>query len=110
MLINDNGRALLSDFGLATAKQDGPTGLSTSKGFRGSFRYSSPEALDLGQVECPSDIWSWGCLAQEVSGTSLMISVRDTRTGTESRSGIDNDGQGSLLRISKRSDSNSVDM
>ncbi|KAG8931314.1 hypothetical protein FRC01_001485, partial [Tulasnella sp. 417] len=56
---------MLSDFGLAKAKQTSPSGLSTSGGFKGSFRYSSPEALDLGQIGCPSDIWSWGNLAQE---------------------------------------------
>ncbi|KAG9045499.1 hypothetical protein FS837_006214 [Tulasnella sp. UAMH 9824] len=66
VLVNDDGRALLSDFGLASAKQDTPTGLSTSKGFKGTFRFSSPEALDFSQVECPADIWSWGILAQEI--------------------------------------------
>lgn len=66
VVLNDNGKALLCDFGLARAQQAAPTGLSTGKGFKGTFRYSSPEALDFSQMECPSDIWSWACLAQEM--------------------------------------------
>lgn len=66
ILINDDGGALLSDFGLAKAIGDKRTGLTTSNGFKGTVRYCSPEALQGNQIECPSDMWSWGCLAMEI--------------------------------------------
>ncbi|KAG9030421.1 Phosphatidylinositol (PI) 3-kinase [Tulasnella sp. UAMH 9824] len=66
VLVNDNGRALLSDFGLAQAMEDGPTGLSTSSGFQGTFRYCSPEVLQGTSPNLQSDIWAWGCLALEI--------------------------------------------
>ncbi|KIO17969.1 hypothetical protein M407DRAFT_84447, partial [Tulasnella calospora MUT 4182] len=67
VLINDQEVALLSDFGLARAMEDKPTGLSTSHGFKGTIRYCSPEVLHGSSREPESDMWAWGCLVLEVS-------------------------------------------
>lgn len=68
VLINDNLRAVLCDFGLSTILQDEPSGLTTTKSIKGSTRYMSPELLDEdASLSLMSDIWAWGCLLFEVS-------------------------------------------
>lgn len=60
---------MLADFGLSKSLEDGPSGLTTSKGLKGTLRYYSPELLKEQEdvsYDLPSDIWAWGCLAVEV--------------------------------------------
>lgn len=66
ILINDQGGALLSNFGLGTAIGEKRTGLPTTVGFNDDIRYCSPEALKTDKLKTPSDIWAWGCIALEV--------------------------------------------
>ncbi|KAG9017076.1 hypothetical protein FRB90_001855 [Tulasnella sp. 427] len=68
VLINAQHRAMLADFGLSKALEEGPTGLTTSEGLRGTLRYYSPELLDESNTgpELPSDIWAWACLTLEL--------------------------------------------
>ncbi|KIO33047.1 hypothetical protein M407DRAFT_17928 [Tulasnella calospora MUT 4182] len=68
VLINDEGKALLSDFGLAEAMGENSTGLNTSNGFKGTIRYCSPEVCQGSPPQRASDIWAWGCLALEAGG------------------------------------------
>lgn len=68
ILVTDDERAILCDFGLATVMDDELTALATSNEFKGSTRWCSPEVLS-GESRSPStDMWSWGCLALEVAG------------------------------------------
>ncbi|KIO21537.1 hypothetical protein M407DRAFT_80306 [Tulasnella calospora MUT 4182] len=68
VLINNNFRAVLCDFGLARLHEDSGFGrLETSTGFKGSIRWCSPELLN-GQPRTPSsDVYAWAWLVWEVS-------------------------------------------
>ncbi|KAG8977568.1 hypothetical protein FRB93_011891 [Tulasnella sp. JGI-2019a] len=54
--IKAESRAVLSDFGLAMAASEVPTGLSSSRGFMGSVRWCSPELLDDKPRSTASDV------------------------------------------------------
>lgn len=70
VLITDDGRAVLSDFGLSKVMEDliGPTGFTPSNPEVGPLRWQAPEFLE--DETCrPSlftDIWSFGCTAYEL--------------------------------------------
>ncbi|KAG8894956.1 Ephrin type-A receptor 7, partial [Tulasnella sp. 408] len=66
ILINDQGGALLSNFGLGTAIGEKRAGLPTTVGFKDDIRYCSPEALQTSKLKTPSDMWAWGCIALEI--------------------------------------------
>ena len=75
--MTDDGRAVLSDFGLSKVIDElaEPTGLTTS-GHGGNVRWIAPELLfDQADEEGfgakysltqKSDVWSFGCVAYEV--------------------------------------------
>ncbi|KAG8993313.1 hypothetical protein FRB93_002032 [Tulasnella sp. JGI-2019a] len=65
-LVNPQLRAVLSDFGLAVAASEAPSGLTTSRGLIGSFRWWSPELFDDTPRSTTSDVWSWANLLVEV--------------------------------------------
>lgn len=69
MLVDLRRRALLADFGLSRAVQEGPSGLTTSHGLKGTLRYYSPELLseENAKLTLQSDVWAWACLGVEVS-------------------------------------------
>ncbi|KAG9004307.1 hypothetical protein FRB94_006810 [Tulasnella sp. JGI-2019a] len=63
-LLNQQGDAVLCDFGLA--KSEFRSGLETSGDFSGSIHFCSPE-LFMGAERSPSsDMWALGCLAIEI--------------------------------------------
>ncbi|KAG9022522.1 hypothetical protein FRB95_014668 [Tulasnella sp. JGI-2019a] len=68
VLVGDERQALLCDFGLTLAADEVPTGLTTSKGFKGSVRYCSPELVmhEEARRTVFSDMWAWGCLLVEI--------------------------------------------
>ncbi|KAG9024280.1 hypothetical protein FRB95_011724 [Tulasnella sp. JGI-2019a] len=68
VLVGDERQALLCDFGLTLAADEVPTGLTTSKGFKGSVRYCSPEVVmhEEARRTVFSDMWAWGCLLVEI--------------------------------------------
>ncbi|KAG8895094.1 hypothetical protein FRB99_000769, partial [Tulasnella sp. 403] len=68
VLINDERRAVLCDFGLAKAMEAMPSGLTTSTfNLGGSLPYESPELVLGTSLRSPrSDVWAWGCLLQEI--------------------------------------------
>lgn len=73
MLISPAQRAILTDFGLSRAVEEGSTGFTTSEGLKGTLRYLSPELVQdstIGQ-SLESDIWAWACLVMEVRTVSL---------------------------------------
>lgn len=71
MLITDDGRGALCDFGLSKVIEDlgRPTGLTLSSPDVGPIRWQPPEFLE--DIDEPatltSDVWSYGCTAFEVS-------------------------------------------
>lgn len=76
VLIGVELQAMLADFGLAQTLEDGPTGLTTSTGPRGTVRYYSPELLgENAHPDLSSDIWAWACLAFEVSVVAQIRSL-----------------------------------
>ncbi|KAG9025606.1 hypothetical protein FRB95_009969 [Tulasnella sp. JGI-2019a] len=65
-LVYEGPRAVLSDFGLAMAASEAPSGLTTSHGLLGALRWWGPELFD-GKPRCTaSDIWAWACLLVEI--------------------------------------------
>ncbi|KIO24312.1 hypothetical protein M407DRAFT_102030 [Tulasnella calospora MUT 4182] len=78
VLVTDDTRVVLCDFGLAEVLEsadDGPSGLTTSRSIRGSTRYMAPElilAMDgVSRRTLESDVWAWGCLLFEVMTDTL---------------------------------------
>ncbi|KAG9011298.1 hypothetical protein FRB93_003100 [Tulasnella sp. JGI-2019a] len=68
LLVNSATKAMLTDFGLVKAvTQDAPHISSTSSGFKGSVRYSSPEVLDGKPRSTSSDMWAFGCTVMEIT-------------------------------------------
>jgi len=71
ILITDDGRAALSDFGLSQVIGDlvGPTGITPSTQ-AGPIRWQSPEiVMDVSETsrpQLPGDVWSFGCTAYEL--------------------------------------------
>ncbi|KAG9026365.1 hypothetical protein FRB95_008904 [Tulasnella sp. JGI-2019a] len=65
-LVNQELRAVLSDFGLSVAASVAPSGLTTSLGLQGSIRWWSPELFDDKPRTTSSDIWAWAGLSVEV--------------------------------------------
>ncbi|KIO30968.1 hypothetical protein M407DRAFT_68727, partial [Tulasnella calospora MUT 4182] len=71
VLVSAARRGILADFGLSKALEEGPSGLTTSDGLKGTLRYYSPELIRDANTNrfLSSDIWAWGCLALEASTT-----------------------------------------
>lgn len=66
MVVNDEGDALLCDFGIARLVEDKPSGFTTSVGgFKGTLRYVAKELLLDEKVEAnpKTDVYSFGSLA-----------------------------------------------
>lgn len=73
MLITDEGRAVLTDFGVSKVMEDKlrPTGYTTGSS-PGAVRWQAPEFFvdpdnDLIQYTLASDVWSFACTTHEVS-------------------------------------------
>ncbi|KAG9037441.1 hypothetical protein FRB95_005731 [Tulasnella sp. JGI-2019a] len=63
-LVNQQGEAMLCDFGLA--KSNFRSGLETSDITAGTVRFCSPELFDEVEHSPASDIWALGCLVVEI--------------------------------------------
>lgn len=83
MLITDDGRGALCDFGLSQVVEDlgRPTGLTLSNPDVGPLRWQPPEFLEDTDepATLTSDVWSYGCTAFEVSFLSKKIKIRKRR-------------------------------
>ncbi|KAG8891234.1 hypothetical protein FRB99_003763, partial [Tulasnella sp. 403] len=68
VLVNDDTRAMLCDFGRSNALAGGSSGPTTSSSAqRGSLRYQSPEiVMNKKPYPLESDVWAWGCLFFEI--------------------------------------------
>lgn len=80
VLITDEGRAVLCDFGLSKVIEElGHTsGLTSSPGAAGPIRWQAPELMqdDDAEMTLSSDIWSFGCTAFEILAGVLPYSHR----------------------------------
>lgn len=75
MLISEDSRGVLSDFGLSRIQEQLAAGATPSNRPNGTPRYMSPELADGTSSRCrEGDVWAWGCLlyyASVVSNASL---------------------------------------
>jgi serine/threonine protein kinase len=75
VLIDDNGRAVLCDFGLSRMASDITSGAATSnsEGIIGSRNWMAPERLMGGSLSKASDIYAFGMTLYEVSCIHVAI-------------------------------------
>ncbi|KAG8919378.1 hypothetical protein FRC02_001714 [Tulasnella sp. 418] len=68
VLIDNQGHARIADFGLSRVHHDGPTGLTTSTGHVGSFRWMAPELIlnDRSKPTAEADIYALTLSALEI--------------------------------------------
>ena len=66
ILVDENGRLVISDFGIARVV--GMTTHNTTSSGEGTPHYMSPEAFDkrLGTAAQPADVWAWACIMVEM--------------------------------------------
>ncbi|CAL4149440.1 unnamed protein product, partial [Meganyctiphanes norvegica] len=66
VLIAEEFKAKISDFGIARVLQDEIYIKKTSFQFDVPFRWSAPEVIEKAEYSCKSDVWSFGILCWEV--------------------------------------------
>ncbi|KIM37613.1 hypothetical protein M413DRAFT_448407 [Hebeloma cylindrosporum] len=110
VLITDEGRAVLCDFGLSQVVEDlgRPTGFTLSNPDTGPVRWQAPEFLE-GEVEpatLASDVWSFGCTAFELLTSTMPYGhrIRDSQVIRDMHQGIKPSGStdGAFLTIEPR--------
>ncbi|KAG8976856.1 hypothetical protein FRC05_002793 [Tulasnella sp. 425] len=62
ILVNDNGKALLGDYGLGASAESSLTGKTPGA----SARWSSPEVISGEPATVQSDMWSWACVVLQM--------------------------------------------
>jgi serine/threonine protein kinase len=74
VLIDDNEKAVLCDFGLSRVKADvtSRTAVLRMPVVTGSRNWMSPERLKGGSVKKPSDIYAFGMVVYEVSSVPFF--------------------------------------
>lgn len=72
ILVNNDGHAVLCDFGLSAALQDDSTALTTSNSGVGCPRYLAPERME-GKPTLEGDIYAFGCVGLEVNSFILYL-------------------------------------
>lgn len=83
ILVDNDGHAVLSDFGLSRILVGGPKGTTTLNA--ASVRWQAPQVFsaeedDLQTVRTPtSDVWSFACTAYEVA-TRVSVPANDVLT------------------------------
>jgi len=66
VMIDDQQRAILVDFGLVKSKETDSVSLTASSDVVGTLLYFSPEQFDLKEVDARSDIYQWGLVVYEM--------------------------------------------
>jgi serine/threonine-protein kinase len=75
VMVDDQFRLKLIDFGLAKPMHDSVTGrtVSQTKGLVGTFRYMSPEQVEEESLTLATDVWSFGSIVHEMlTGRALF--------------------------------------
>ena len=64
VLISDDGKALLTDFGFSVAVNSSfSMAMSRAGGTKGTLRWMSPEILDGDEISPEADVWAFGMTA-----------------------------------------------
>jgi len=106
VLITDDGRGALCDFGLSKVVEDlgRPTGLTLSNPDVGPIRWQPPEFLE--DIDEPatltSDVWSYGCTAFELLTSLIPYShrTRDAQVIRDMQNGVKPSGPTSTELLS----------
>jgi len=106
VLITDDGRGALCDFGLSKVVEDlgRPTGLTLSNPDVGPIRWQPPEFLE--DIDEPatltSDVWSYGCTAFELLTSLIPYShrIRDAQVIRDMQNGVKPSGPTSTELLS----------
>ncbi|KDR73275.1 hypothetical protein GALMADRAFT_72592 [Galerina marginata CBS 339.88] len=108
VLITDEGRAVLSDFGLSQVVEDlgRPTGYTLSNPDFGPIRWQPPEFLENDEEPAmpTSDVWSFGCTAYELLTSRIPYEhrSRDAQVIRDMQKGIKPPGPNDLLAFDSR--------
>ena len=66
ILLDETGRAKIGDFGISKVKQVDKTFLSDTVAFNGTIMYMAPEQLNGGKLDEKVDVYSLGCIINEM--------------------------------------------
>jgi len=97
VLLDANGRAHVSDFGLAVLEIRDTTPLTGAREFVGTFHYAAPEQMrDAANVDARADVFSLGLIAYEIALRESpyqppMASTGDTALDAAIRAAIERD-------------------
>ncbi|KAG8893177.1 hypothetical protein FRB99_002158, partial [Tulasnella sp. 403] len=75
VLINDDGDAMLCDFGISKLLEDAQSGFTTTDNQKGTYRFMAPEQFGEKPIyTTETDVYAFGCLAIEImSGKAPFI-------------------------------------
>ncbi|KAG8951444.1 hypothetical protein FRC03_012542 [Tulasnella sp. 419] len=82
VMVDDDGSARISDFGLSRISQNCPSGYTTSSAIQGSTRWMAPELLNDGRRPTEAtDIYAFGLLVMEIDsgGTTPFCNLSDSQ-------------------------------
>ena len=108
ILLDETGRAKIGDFGISKIKQVDKTFLSDTVAFNGTIMYMAPEQLNGGKLDEKVDVYSLGCIINEMwtrqypwpnDEPRLMFQILRMVSMESKRPWMDPDTPGQLKRL-----------